>query len=342
MNNRASANYIKCLLLLLVCTTITACGGGSGSDSNNPPDQQDGNQSGQVPITSDNAVEVVDTVMSQDALESTDIATQRGLNMLAGSGGQAGVQQLVSAALAPSLNKLQKVLVNSAQTDIDIQEDCLFSGFVHVSGIISDTGIAVGDQLSVDFENCMDGNVQIDGSITITFTDVSDNFMESEESGFSVSIAFAALSVVAEEEFASIDGGANLSHTASEGATLLSINGTSLTVTSSVGSLEMRNFEISEYTDLADQLFSFSLSGTVASEDLAGSVTVDTQAAFVQRFTDTYPHQGILLVEGASASSVLFTVLDNANVRFEVDANGDGTVDETITTTWQEALPDFY
>lgn len=341
MNNRASVDSIKFLFLLWACLAITACGGGSGSDSNNPPEQDSG-RSGQVPITSDNAVEVVDTVMSKDALESTDIATQRGLNMLAGSGGQAGVRQLVSAALAPSLGKLQKVLVNSAQTDIDIREDCLFSGFVHVSGIISETGIAVGDQLSVDFGNCMDGDVQIDGSITITFTEVSDNFMESEESGFSVSIAFAALSVVAEEEFASIDGGANLSHTASGEATLLSVNGTSLAVTSSVGSLEMRNFEISEYTDLADQLFSFSLSGTVESEDLAGSVTVDTQAAFVQRFTDTYPYQGILLIEGASGSSVLFTVLDNANVRFEVDANGDGTVDEIITTTWQEALPDFY
>lgn len=342
MNNRAPVNFLKCLLLLSASVAITACGGSSGSDNGNPSEQQDGNQSGQVSITADNAVEVVDTVMSQDALESTDIATQRGLNILAGSGGQYGVQQLVSAALAPSLNKLQKVLVNSAQTDIDIQEDCLFSGFVHVSGIISDNGIAVGDQLSVDFGNCMDGNVQIDGSITITFTDVSDNFMESEESGFSVSITFAALSVVAEEEFASIDGGANLSHTASEGATLLSINGTSLAVTSSVGSVEMKNFDISEYTDLADETLSFTLSGTVASEDLAGSVTVDTQAAFVRNFTDTYPHQGVLLIEGASGSSVLFTVLDNANVRFEVDANGDGTVDESITTTWQEALPDFY
>lgn len=342
MNNNTPINLLKCLLLLWASVAITACGGGSGSDNDNPPEQQDGNQSGQVSITADNAVEVVDTVMSQDALESTDIATQRGLNILAGNGGQAGLQQLVGLALAPSLNKLQNVLVNSAQTDIDIQEDCLFSGFVHVSGIISETGIAVGDQLSVDFENCMDGNVQINGSITITFTDVSDNFMESDESSFSVSITFAALSVVAEEEFASIDGGANLSHTASEGATLLSINGTSLAVTSSVGSVVMTNFEISEYTDLADQALSFTLSGTVASEDLAGSVTVDTQAAFVQRFTDIYPHQGILLIEGASGSSVLFTVLDNANVRFEVDANGDGTVDETITTTWQEALPDFY
>lgn len=342
MNNNTPITLLKCLLLLLGSAAITACGGGSGSGSNNPPEQQDGNQSGRVSITPDNAVEVVDTVMSQDALESTDIATQRGLNILAGSGGQAGVQQLVSAALAPSLNKLQNVLINSAQTDIDIQEDCLFSGFVHVSGIISDAGIAVGDQLSVDFENCMDGSAQIDGSITITFTDVSDNFMESGESSFSVSITFAALSVVAEEEFASIDGGASLTHTASEGATLLSINGTSLAVTSSAGSVIMTNFEISEYTDLADEVFSFTLSGTVASEDLAGSVTVDTQAAFVQRFTDSYPHQGMLLIEGASGSSVLFTVLDNANVRFEVDANGDGTADETITTTWQDALPDFY
>lgn len=342
MSNNTPINLLKCLLLLGISVAITACGGGSGSDSNNPPEQQDHRPSGQVSITPDNAVEVIDTVISRDPLENTDIATRRGLNMLAGSGGQAGVQQLVSAALAPSLNKLQNVLVNSGESDIDIQEDCLYSGFVHVSGIISDAGIAVGDQLSVDFENCMDGSVQIDGSITITFTDVSDNFMESEVSGFSVSITFAALSVLAEEEFASIDGGASLSHTASEEATLLSINGTSLSVTSSVGSLVMSNFEISEYTDLADQLFSFTLSGTVASDDLAGSVTVDTQAGFVQRFTDTYPHQGILLIEGASGSSVLFIVLDNANVRFEVDVDGDGVADEIITSTWQEALPDFY
>ncbi len=91
-----------------------------------------------------------------------------------------------------------------------------------------------------------------------------------------------------------------------------------------------------------EQTLSFTVSGVIASEDLSGNVTVNTQAAFVRNFTDAYPHRGALLIEGAGGSSVLFTVLDNANVQFEVDANGDGSIDEIITTIWQEALPDFY
>ena len=42
-----------------------------------------------------------------------------------------------------------------------------------------------------------------------------------------------------------------------------------------------------------------------------------------------------MLITGNDSSARVIAI-DNVNVRIEVDANGDGTVDATIDTTWAE------
>jgi hypothetical protein len=47
------------------------------------------------------------------------------------------------------------------------------------------------------------------------------------------------------------------------------------------------------------------------------------------------PSSGQLFIADAT-SSVLFTVLDNLNVRLEIDVDLDGMIDETIDLLWTD------
>jgi hypothetical protein len=62
--------------------------------------------------------------------------------------------------------------------------------------------------------------------------------------------------------------------------------------------------------------------------------SVKTATDFKQTATALYPSQGVMTVTAADKSSTTLTVIDSGNVSVGVDKNGDGTVDETITTTW--------
>jgi hypothetical protein len=63
-------------------------------------------------------------------------------------------------------------------------------------------------------------------------------------------------------------------------------------------------------------------------------VSYSTPVTF-EGFDLDYPGTGEFLVEGDNSSARLIAI-DNVNVRIEVDTDGNGTVDETINTTWAE------
>jgi len=79
---------------------------------------------------------------------------------------------------------------------------------------------------------------------------------------------------------------------------------------------------------------SVSLSGTMSAQSLGGSITISTPQPLVQLSTDNYPSAGQVIVTGATGSAVRATVLDNTQVRVELDANGDGTYESTATVAW--------
>jgi hypothetical protein len=81
------------------------------------------------------------------------------------------------------------------------------------------------------------------------------------------------------------------------------------------------------------------MSGSFVAQSIGGRVTVSTPQALHQQTGDTYPSQGQVLITGAGGSTLVATVLDATQVQLRVDANGDGTVDGTTTTTWAALIP---
>ena len=49
-----------------------------------------------------------------------------------------------------------------------------------------------------------------------------------------------------------------------------------------------------------------------------------------------YPFAGEMLITGANNATIRLIALDSVNVRIETDTNGDGVVDATEDTTWDD------
>lgn len=79
--------------------------------------------------------------------------------------------------------------------------------------------------------------------------------------------------------------------------------------------------------------------GALASTGLGDrSVSVSTSQPFVITAGARYPSQGQAIVAGAQGSSVRVTAIDATAVRFELDADGNGSYETTTTRAWSELL----
>ena len=81
--------------------------------------------------------------------------------------------------------------------------------------------------------------------------------------------------------------------------------------------------------------YTLDASGSVDTSELAGAISYATEVTF-QGAGDGYPFAGELLITGAGGSTVRLIALDAINVRIETDTDGDGNVDATEDTTWDD------
>jgi hypothetical protein len=67
---------------------------------------------------------------------------------------------------------------------------------------------------------------------------------------------------------------------------------------------------------------------------LSAAITRSTPIAFTRCAVDPYPRAGQRLVSGASGSRLQLTALSVTTVRVELDANGDGTFEQSRELPW--------
>jgi hypothetical protein len=84
----------------------------------------------------------------------------------------------------------------------------------------------------------------------------------------------------------------------------------------------------------SSQTFSYTVSGSFPG---FGTVSFDAQTTqpIVTPGGATYPTSGAGKVTGANGTSVIVTVI-STGVRLDIDTNGDGVIDATLTRTWGE------
>jgi hypothetical protein len=119
---------------------------------------------------------------------------------------------------------------------------------------------------------------------------------------------------------------------------VMGISGNSLTNQSLASSETLTNFQNNQTVDISVALaepYTLAASGTLASSQLSGSISFTTPVTF-QGAGATYPFAGEMLVTGANGGLVRLIALDETNVRIETDVDGDGTLESTEDTTWDD------
>lgn len=217
-------------------------------------------------------------------------------------------------------------------------EPCGVSGTLTVSIDDRDANNALssGDVISVSFAQCKDSATSsINGAISIALTSTPT------ATQLTANANFQNVAVVEDGATSTIAGNVAVAEndTDLDTVTTLSVGSGGLTAsTASSGYNDSVSFA-SGFAILTDEATSgastsVSLSGTMSAQSLGGSITISTPQPLVQLSTDNYPSAGQVIVTGATGSAVRATVLDNTQVRVELDANGDGTYESTSTVAW--------
>jgi len=194
--------------------------------------------------------------------------------------------------------------------------------------------------LNISASNCVEGTTVINGSMTIALSNVTGDPGASASWSADMDIDYKNISV--------IDSGVGIRIT---GDMTLNYNQTSPSqISASIAgdSLHMRYLENGTlvYNTLMTDYSLSNLQNVNAYSTLAnfkhastgsslGSISYQvTTSQMFQRTGTAYPHSGVLKVLATNNSSVTLRALSNTNVRLELDTNGDGTIDETVNTTW--------
>ena len=310
------------LLLLVGCG---GSGGGNGNGGNNPPTVG-------LDITGHNALEV-SQVAYQAVVSSGDVAALAGSSGLTASAGGSLAKGGAPAHFKGTLPTLVQKIPFGPTT-----LPCAVSGSLTISGDLDNPlTLTEGDTIRADYDNCDDGVGEvIDGRLDFIvdafsgdiLTGVYNLTMTMDLINFRSTSATDVLMVDG-------DGTATLNNLQApyveasvSGNSLTSdMNGVSqsLTLYSSAQTLDA-GVEPAPYTMIA--------SGTLDSSELSGVISYTTTVMF-EGLGNDYPNTGELFVDGGD-SSARITAIDSVNVQIEIDADGDGMVDETIMTTWAE------
>jgi hypothetical protein len=334
MHEKIMKNLLAIVITGALLLGLNACGGGDDGNGGSSP-------VGTAPTTpialnSNNAEQV-----SGLAFESADgLITTGGLLPLAAQTHKAKKDKA-------SLHKINELVMGKLNyheaggkvvTGVTQTQSCSGGGDVTITGD-ENSGTA-----SMSFNQCAEGDLVINGSISlsgVTQTGTAPN------ETVSMTISYNNLSVTQGGETGKINGAYTATISTSDTGTESTLSGTLLSVTEGGQIHDLSNFRFTETRVNATLLATTTADYTLSSTLINGSVNVNvtTQTPFETDFSASYPHSGMLLIQGAD-SSIRVTVLGDENslpldqqIQLEIDANGDGAYETTVTTSW-EALDD--
>ena len=319
--------------LILTLTTLfplSACGGSDSRDENtnggaSPPADMD--------ITTGNAM-LVAKVSYESALAAGslgDLSTDTGL-IASGPNGVSKIDGSFGTSSETGGSTMQVPI--PAQTEF-----CIPSGTVTVSGDIADPftpTLTKNDFFDVVFDMCNDGFSTTDGDLHFVVDAFTGDFLGGVYD-LTMIATLTAFQVATDADVLTSNGDATVRlNTLLTPAISVDVSGSSITIDKNSSSETQTNFSsmLTANTGVIPSPYTMVSSGTPNSTQLSGIVTYSTPVMF-EGFDADYPHSGEFLVSGAS-SSVRLVAVDNVNVRIEIDTNDDGTIEETINTTWAE------
>jgi hypothetical protein len=272
----------------------------------------------------------------------------------AGAIGLGGADRVVSSAAVPVA--LRRATLSRAAT-IErplavigpIDEPCTVSGLSRTTLDDRDNnGLpSVGDVLTIEFLQCKDVvDETVNGTLALTFTELS-------ASGFGGMLSLTSYSTVEQsgslQHAFTMNGNAQLAYSepSLSMATLrLTTDGPvtavvstpvfSDTVTLHSGFVQQSVIDMSVQPPAGGTTpgsATTTASGRLTSQAAGGEVTVATTSSMVQYADDSFPRSGAVHITGRTGS-LQITALSAEQVQLDLDANGDGTYEDSTTQRW--------
>jgi hypothetical protein len=320
------------LSILVAASTVallSACGGDGGNSS--PFGTS-------VSISSSNQTTVARASLNGGlAISLAQGAVGTGTSLAPDAAGRAHAQGIVQRALASvrSRRAIASADVHPSAANT-VTDNCAAGGTVASTFDDKDGNqqLSTGDVISAVFTQCRQSATDvIDGSVVVTVT------AQPTQTQFAATGQFQNLSVDDGVSKSTISGSISIAETNSDvrsddaiqvGSDGLHVSVASTTYTDAIAfqsGLQINTTDVGNLSSVA-------VAGTMTATSLGGSVTLGTPVPLTQSTGDTYPSSGQVLVTGGSGSKLLITVLNNAQVKLELDSNGDGTIDSTTTVAW--------
>jgi hypothetical protein len=208
--------------------------------------------------------------------------------------------------------------------------------------------VSTGDSVSLTFNSCATSSGTLTGSLSFHIDSLSGGAYGAYGANLSVTMIFGNLGLIASAYSETILGSITIAGSKSGANDFTqSISTTSLSDSATYGSVTrsraLTSFTASE-TRSADATYTYlsnyTLTGTLTSSGFTGTqaVSFSTPTTIVRRGTDIYPYTGVLLISGSSHSALRLTAISNSQVQEDLDANGDGTYESSMTVNWNTLL----
>jgi hypothetical protein len=322
-----------CSILLIPLVFLAACDGEPGFSGDAAPPPVPG--AGAFAIDSGNAVAVTG-VAYKAALASGELAGLADSNGLTADAG--GVNKTAFSG------KVGGVVTQSVPIPLGPQP-CLLDGEVEITLDVVDPAVfaagmySAGDTIHIEYRGCIDVQGEtIDGVMDLEVISVEGDLLGGVFN-LTMSIVATNLQVTTPDDVLSIHGDVTASiNTLNAPFVRASVSGERIETSSNASSEILTAFDSLQTVDggLNPIPYTMSAGGTLDSSQLPGIVDYSTPVTF-QGLGENYPHTGEFLVVSGNSSALLIAI-DDVNVQIDIDNNRDGTVDETIMTTWAELL----
>jgi hypothetical protein len=248
----------------------------------------------------------------------------------------------VTSAAASQARASRSGLARPQEVVVAPTEACVISGTVSLSLNDHDNDglLGVGDVMTISFDHCQDGAAYIlDGSIATTFTSIGTGVLPT----FGARMVFVQLSQEATNgrhglmldgaavlDYAQVSDTAERMKMTADGNVVSTVR-THLPFNDTV-TLNSGFFQDTSY-DANTGLATTTMTGSVQSRVLGGTVVVSTVTPIQVLDGDGYPRSGTVKTVG-STGEVRLTPLSASQVRIELDADQNGSFESSDTQTW--------
>jgi hypothetical protein len=341
----------KARLAMLLASTffLASCGGGGGGDSA-------GTTNSTTPGTSDTVTtSPASTITSANSqtVVAYAIATSEGMNRQSAlsSGLLTGVSVETSHPGLLDLTLQQAYKAFKARRGANLvagvttvtTDQCIGGGTITATETMAVADRPTnGDRVIIKFASCSESGMVLNGNIGLDFSNLIGN-MDVAPWSATLAVTYTDFSNTAGTASGLANGSMVLdfSQTSSANATA-AIKGAAMQIKTTMKIADATTVIDAKLTDFSFTIkidpgylaysTDYGLSGNFPKLG-AASYVIKASTEFKQA-AGSNPTQGALTVTATDKTSARLTVGDLGRVKVELDKNGDGTIDETVNTTW--------